>query len=530
MQAAVISETSQLVDRLGVILQPDRVITDPKQLTFFSTDMFTHGELAEVVIKPGSTHALASALALCTQYGRAVVPRGGGFSYTSGYIPTQGKTVVVDLRDLNHIVEINAEDLYVTVECGCTWEKLYSALKEKGLRTPFMGPASGYWSTIGGNLSQGGFFYGSTQFGTGADIVLGLEVVLADGTILTTGSGGSTHTTSPFLRYFGPDLTGLFLNDTGAMGFKTKATLKLMPIPQRLGFATFVFDNIDGGLASLSMIARAGIAAEAYMWDPVISKGFAARNSLSDDLKYLGSVARSGSSLKDGLKGAMRMALAGKRIFNVNAFMLHVVVEDQSEAAVDAKLARIRAITVGEGGGEVEPSAPRATRALPFSNFVEKMAATSMNRNLPVHGLFPHSKALGAAKALTAMLDAEKSLMDQHGVTYGTIYFAVGANAISVEPLLFWKDQQLALHDRAKNQSDLEGLRASPERPAATRAVSDIRKRMLDIVEQHGGCFFQIGKDNPYRDLRQPQVLALLDGIKALVDPGRNVNPGSLGF
>jgi FAD/FMN-containing dehydrogenase len=519
-----------LVDRLSAIVGAEHVLTDPGQLTFFSTDLFTHGAAAELVIQPDSAEALSRALAACAEAGRAVVPRGGGFSYTSGYIPAQDNTVIVDLRRLNRILEINVRDLYVTVECGCTWETLYQALKEKGVRTPFMGPASGFWSTIGGSLSQGGFFYGSTQYGSGADIALGLEVVLADGTIVTTGSDGSTHTQSPFLRNFGPDLTGLFLNDTGALGFKTKATLKLMPIPDHIRFATFPFDTMEPGLASLSEIARQGLAAETYLWDPVLAKSFAARNNLSDDLKYLSGVVRSGASMVSGLKDAAKMAMAGKRAFDGKAFLLHVVTEDVSEAGVEARMELVRAIVAANGGGETEPSAPRATRAVPFSNFAERQAAAPMVRNLPSHGLFPHSKVMAAAQDVFAMLESEKARMEALGVTYGGIFFAVGRNAVCVEPLMFWRDEQLGSHDRLHDVSNLDALKAFPERPPATQLVAEIRKRMIDLFVVHGGCFFQIGKEYPFRALQKPTTLALLDQIKSLIDPKRRVNPGSLGF
>jgi len=110
--------------------------------------------------------------------------------------------------------------VYVTCEAGVTWKQLYEALSETGLRTPFWGTLSGIHATVGGGASQNCAFWGSGRYGAGADSIVGLEVVLADGTVLNTGAAAQTNS-DPFFRHYGPDLTGLFCGDTGAFGFKT---------------------------------------------------------------------------------------------------------------------------------------------------------------------------------------------------------------------------------------------------------------------------------------------------------------------
>ena len=125
-------------------------------------------------------------------------------------------SVTIDLRGIDQVFEINETDMYVRVGVGCTWHNLYTALKARGLRTPYFGPMSGYSATVGGALSQGSFFLGSTEYGTVMDSVLSLEMVLADGSIVHTGSDSAAGV-APFYRNYGPDLTGLFLADTGAL-------------------------------------------------------------------------------------------------------------------------------------------------------------------------------------------------------------------------------------------------------------------------------------------------------------------------
>ena len=123
---------AQLQARLGAA-----VITDPAELAYFGTDVYDSGQPLLAVLRPQSTEQLAAAVAQLTAVGVAVVPRGGGMSYTGGYIATQSPTVLVDTGGLDRIVEINIEDAYVVVEAGVTWRALKQALDPRGVRTPY---------------------------------------------------------------------------------------------------------------------------------------------------------------------------------------------------------------------------------------------------------------------------------------------------------------------------------------------------------------------------------------------------------
>jgi D-lactate dehydrogenase (cytochrome) len=122
------------------ILGIDNVLCKRSEREFYSTDLsWQPGEVAAFVIRPGNLDELSRAVAATTAAGFAVVARGGGMSYTRGYVPERADSVLVDMQRMNRILEINAEDMYVTVECGCTWKSLCDALKEKGRRTPYLG-------------------------------------------------------------------------------------------------------------------------------------------------------------------------------------------------------------------------------------------------------------------------------------------------------------------------------------------------------------------------------------------------------
>ena len=271
---------ARLEQRLADLAGRDRVITDASERAYLSQDAFWEDAVAALVVRPADRHQLAAVIRAATEAGFAVVPRGGGMSYTRGYVPTREKTVLLDCRDLNRIVAINEEDMYLTVEAGCTWMSIYDALKAKGLRTPYFGPMSGMFATVGGALSQNSMFYGSATYGTVAESVLGLEVALADGSLVRTGAGANQGG-RPFFRHYGPDLTGLFLSDTGALGVKVEATIRLIRTPACTEYASFAFDNFHDLADAQAEIGRARLAAECFGLDPYLN----GKRTMVKDLK-----------------------------------------------------------------------------------------------------------------------------------------------------------------------------------------------------------------------------------------------------
>ena len=138
--AAVSALQPSVLDSLRQIAGNDHVLTDAENLRFFSSDVLREAGPAEVVLQPGTVEELAQAVKTATDAGLAVIPRGGGLSYTDGYLPQRSHSMIVDMRRLDRIVEINTQDMFVTVEAGCTWKALFEAPKERGVRTPYFGP------------------------------------------------------------------------------------------------------------------------------------------------------------------------------------------------------------------------------------------------------------------------------------------------------------------------------------------------------------------------------------------------------
>ncbi len=228
--SANLMQSNQIVQQLATALGPEHVLTDAGEREFHAMDVYNAREVPIAVVRPGSVADLQAVVRTAAAAGIALVARGGGASYTDGYLPTTPDSVLVDTSRMNRIIEINEEDMYVTVQPGVTWNDMWQALKARGLRTPFWGPFSGIKATVGGSASQNSASLGSGNFGVSADAILGFEIVLASGEILRTGAHAAANGT-PFFRWYGPDLTGLFCGDAGALGIKASISLRLIKDP-----------------------------------------------------------------------------------------------------------------------------------------------------------------------------------------------------------------------------------------------------------------------------------------------------------
>ncbi|NQY14739.1 MAG: FAD-binding oxidoreductase, partial [Henriciella sp.] len=163
---------------------------DTAEREFMSQDIWAKGDTASFVATPKNLEELQVAVRAAHERGISLNPRGGGYSYTKGYTPDRDNVGILDMSNLTEIVEINTDDMYVTVQAGVTWAQLYEALKPLGVRTPFWGPLSGIGSTIGGGLSQNNAFFGAGKYGTTGESLLSISVVLADGSLVKTGTAG----------------------------------------------------------------------------------------------------------------------------------------------------------------------------------------------------------------------------------------------------------------------------------------------------------------------------------------------------
>ncbi len=520
---------SELISNLKQVLGNENVLSSEDDLKFYSSDVFKEAMLASLVIVPNNTNQLSQAIEISTRENYCVIPRGGGLSYTDSYLPKKNNSIIVDMQKLNNIIEINEDDMFVVVEAGCTWDHLYKVLKSKNLRTPYFGALSGLFSTVGGAMSQNSIFFGSGIYGSAADQCLGLEVVLADGSIIKTGSWATPHNPSPFFRSYGPDLTGIFLSDTGALGFKTKIVIKLIPFPEFTDFLSFSFKDYKNIASSMSKVSRAGIAAECFGFDPYLQGQRLKREGLLKDLKSLANVAKSGESVLAGLKDAARVAVTGRSIFKDVPYSMHVVVDGDSKSSIQSSIEKVRAIVIPENGEEIEPSLPKIMRANPFSP-PNSMLGPNGERWVPIHAIVPHSRAKKLLEVVHNFFDEKVDLLEEHKIEWGYLLATISNQGFLVEPVFFWEDSRFLFHERYLGPDYIRKLKTFDENIPARQTVDDLRRQLSVIFMEFGAVHFQIGKSYKFKEGRDKMTWDLLKSLKKTLDPKNLVNPGSLGL
>lgn len=517
-------DSTELQRLLVAALGDDRVLTTQRE--FYSTDIYGGDAIAALVVRPDDSNSVAMATRIATAAGYAVVGRGGATSYTGGVVPDRERSIVVDTAALNRIVEINRDDMYVTVEAGVTWKALHEALKGTDVRTPFWGPLSGAQATVGGSVSQNAILWGSTGHDVSAASVLALEVVLADGSILQTGSAACDL--KPFFRNYGPDLTGLFLGDTGALGIKTKITLRLMRRPADVAFLSFNFDERTKMSQALAAIARQGIASSCFGMDPMLQYQRIRRASVMQGVKALKGVVSTAKNTFSGIRDAMRIAVAGKRFIDENGYSMHVIVEGDSPAAVEARVTAARAIGL-EDGSEIENSVPSMLYGDPFVGMSSAIGPDG-ERWAPMHGLFALSDGDAAWARIEALFDSFAERFDRHGIIVGYLLAVVSSTVFVIEPVFYWPGPRTVWSEGMLTQAELAKFRDFPDDPEVTTTVVEARDALNELFDELGAAHLQIGKKYHYREHLQPQALALLEAIKSAVDPQRLMNPKSLGL
>jgi FAD/FMN-containing dehydrogenase len=514
--------------RLIQILGQDAVSADLDDRRLHSQDIWSEApETVDLVVRPKALGDLTEALAAAHAAGCAIAPRGGGMSYTSAYIPTRPHTISLDLTAMDKVLEIDAANMTVTVQAGCTWAALDAALSPLGLRTPFWGPMSGLTSTIGGGLSQLNAMFGAGHYGTSSESVVGLTIVLADGRILRTGAGERGR--NPFYRHYGPDLTGLFCGDAGVFGVKAEVTLRLMRRPAHEGYASFAFASGADLLSAMSEMSRAGLACEMCGFDPGLTKVRMRRAALAADLKVLGAVVAKEKSLGKGLLSAARIAMSGRNFIEAEEYSVHVVCEGRSKGGVEEDIEAARAIAKAWEGREIENTIAKVIRANPFPP-LNSMIGPDGERWAPVHGVVSHTRAPELLARIQALFAGMAAAFEEHGVYCGYLFTSLSTNALIIEPVFYWPEVRQALIDSSVEPQHLAKLPKLPPNPQATAVVVEARRRVIEICASLGCGHFQIGRSYPYRQSRDEASWALLETVKAALDAGGALNPDGLGL
>jgi glycolate oxidase len=235
-----------LIDIVGEDNFTDSLI----DLISYSTDASEHKHRPHVAVWPQNTEQVSAILKLANEYKIPVIPRGAGTGLSGMVVPEHGG-MVLDMLRMNKILEIRIEDRLAVVQPGVVYGDLERALGSHGFFFP-PDPASGAVCTLGGNVAANAGGLKGAKYGTTRDYVLGLEVVLANGSVLRTGSNCMKCVS-------GYDLTKLFVGSEGTLGIVTEITLKVNPKPRATATCTATFDDIPDAGSAISETMRSGI-------------------------------------------------------------------------------------------------------------------------------------------------------------------------------------------------------------------------------------------------------------------------------
>ena len=235
---------------LARILSPGMVRFDLAARSANSGDAWMASALPEAVAFPRNTAQVSKILAYCHRKRIPVTTRGAGRGYVGGCVPVKGGLVLSLIR-MNRILEISKADGVAVAQPGVITGHLASAAARRGLFYP-PDPASLKESTIGGNIATNAGGPRCLKYGVTRHYVLGLEVVLADGTVVHL--GGRTHKNRT-----GFDLVGLFTGSEGMLGVVTRATLRLLPLPPTRSALLAEFSSITKAAAAVQKILGGGL-------------------------------------------------------------------------------------------------------------------------------------------------------------------------------------------------------------------------------------------------------------------------------
>ncbi|MGG1678951.1 glycolate oxidase subunit GlcD [Neobacillus sp. NRS-1170] len=201
--------------------------------------------LPDAVVSPRNTQEVSEIVKICNEYKIPIVPRGSGTNLCGGTCPTEGGIVIL-FKHMNKILEIDEDNLTVTVQPGVITLEMTNAVEAKGLFFP-PDPGSMKISTIGGNINENSGGLRGLKYGVTRDYVIGLEVVVPNGDIIRTGGKLAKDVA-------GYDLTRLMVGSEGTLGIVTEATLKLIPIPETKKTMLALYQDLEAAAKTVSKI------------------------------------------------------------------------------------------------------------------------------------------------------------------------------------------------------------------------------------------------------------------------------------
>ncbi|MEL6519538.1 MAG: FAD-linked oxidase C-terminal domain-containing protein [Pseudomonadota bacterium] len=248
--AAVVAKKGRIVGLLERVLGADGVISDLAETRAYECDALTAYRCPPLAaVLPRTTEEVAAVLRICHAEGVPVVPRGAGTSLAGGALPT-ADSVILGVARMNDVLETNYDDRYIRVQTGRTNLSVTGAVEEDGFfYAP--DPSSQLACAIAGNIAMNSGGAHCLKYGVTTNNLLGVKLVLMDGTITEI---GGAHLDAP-----GYDLLGLICGSEGQLGIVTEATLRILPKPEGARPVLMGFDSSEVAGACVADIIKAGV-------------------------------------------------------------------------------------------------------------------------------------------------------------------------------------------------------------------------------------------------------------------------------
>ncbi len=247
MPDTALPPTNALLDAIRAVVGDRGILTNPTDTASYSEDWRRlYKGRTQAVVRPADTRELAEVVRLCAASGTPIVPQGGNTSMVGGAVPAEdGSELILSTVRMTRIRDLDPVDMTLTIESGVTLKAAQIAVADAGCLLPLSISSEGS-AQIGGVLAVNAGGNNTVRYGNARDLVLGLEVVLPDGTIWNG------------LRKLRKDNTGyclrqLFVGSEGTLGIITAAVLKLAPQPREIAVA---FCGVESPKAALDLFTR----------------------------------------------------------------------------------------------------------------------------------------------------------------------------------------------------------------------------------------------------------------------------------
>ncbi|HEX7082076.1 MAG TPA: FAD-binding oxidoreductase [Gammaproteobacteria bacterium] len=468
-------DRSIALERIARIAGPAGVVGAAEADAFLRDERGLYRGAAALIVRPRTVDECASILRVCHEAGLGVVPQGGNTGYCGGATPFDAeRQILLSTSRLDRIREIDPVGFTITVEAGVVLANARAAAAEHGLLFPLSMGSEGS-CRIGGNLSTNAGGLAVLRYGTMRDLVLGLEVVLPDGTVLSELKGLRKDNT-------GYDLKSLFVGAEGTLGLITAAVLKLFPAPRTRQTAWLAVPSLAAACALLGRARRAS-------GDQVVSAEYVSRRSLDLVLHHV-----------DGARDPLDAPH--------EHYLLLELASGDDESVLREKLERI--LAGGLAAFEVEDGVLAESGA-------QRNALWMLRERVPE----AERREGGSVKHdVSVRITDVPKFLELAGRELG----AIAPHRPSVYGHL--GDGNVHYNLLPPEGTSLDAFRAGGAADRLSRRVHDLAARLGgSFSAEHGVGVLKADELERYAS---PQALAMMRAVKAAIDPKGIMNPGKV--